>query len=114
MNRKKSIVYLDRSQLEPHPDNPRKDLGDLTELRESIRQNGITVTVINAFMGYDDPDEGHEEPPTPPKPDNPPPESPNTDDPFRMTLYITLAAVSVVALTGLVIAYRKMKKRYEQ
>lgn len=48
MKRKKSIVYLDRSQLEPHPDNPRKDLGDLTELRESIRQNGImqNLTVI--------------------------------------------------------------------
>ena len=48
MNRKKSIVYLRRSQLEPHPDNPRKDLGDLTELRESIRQNGImqNLTVI--------------------------------------------------------------------
>lgn len=48
MNRKKSIVYIDRSQLEPHPDNPRKDLGDLTELRESIRQNGImqNLTVI--------------------------------------------------------------------
>lgn len=25
----------------PHPDNPRKDLGDLTELTESIRKNGI-------------------------------------------------------------------------
>ena len=48
MKRKKSIVYLDRSQLEPHPDNPRKDLGDLTELRESIRKNGImqNLTVI--------------------------------------------------------------------
>lgn len=48
MKRKKSIVYLSRYQLEPHPDNPRKDLGDLTELRESIRQNGImqNLTVI--------------------------------------------------------------------
>ena len=48
MNRKKSIVWLKRSQLEPHPDNPRKDLGDLEELRESIRQNGImqNLTVI--------------------------------------------------------------------
>jgi ParB family chromosome partitioning protein len=45
---KKSIVYLNRSQLEPHPDNPRKDLGDLEELRESIRENGImqNLTVI--------------------------------------------------------------------
>lgn len=45
---KKSLVYLKRSQLEPHPDNPRKDLGDLEELRESIRENGImqNLTVI--------------------------------------------------------------------
>lgn len=45
---KKSIVYLNRSQLEPHPDNPRKDLGDLEELRESIREHGImqNLTVI--------------------------------------------------------------------
>lgn len=27
--------------IHPHPDNPRKDLGDLTELTESIRKNGI-------------------------------------------------------------------------
>ena len=48
MNRKKSIVYLNRSQIEPHPENPRKDLGDLTELRDSIRENGImqNLTVI--------------------------------------------------------------------
>lgn len=45
---KTSIVYLNRSQLEPHPDNPRKDLGDLEELRESIREHGImqNLTVI--------------------------------------------------------------------
>lgn len=45
---KSSIVYLNRSQLEPHPDNPRKDLGDLEELRESIREHGImqNLTVI--------------------------------------------------------------------
>lgn len=48
MKRKKSIVYLKRNQLEPHPQNPRKNLGDLEELRESIRQNGImqNLTVI--------------------------------------------------------------------
>lgn len=48
IRRKKSIVYLKRSQLEQHPDNPRKDLGDLEELRESIRENGImqNLTVI--------------------------------------------------------------------
>lgn len=46
--KKKAIIYLRRSQLEPHPQNPRKDLGDLEELRESIRVNGImqNLTVI--------------------------------------------------------------------
>lgn len=45
---KTNIVYLNRSQLEPHPDNPRKDLGDLEELRESIREHGVmqNLTVI--------------------------------------------------------------------
>lgn len=39
---------LNRSQLHPHPDNPRKDLGDLEELRESIREHGImqNLTVV--------------------------------------------------------------------
>jgi len=34
--------------IEPHPDNLRKDLGDLKELTESIRQNGIyqNLTVV--------------------------------------------------------------------
>lgn len=34
--------------IHPHPDNPRKDLGDLTELAESIKKNGImqNLTVI--------------------------------------------------------------------
>ena len=34
--------------LHPHPDNPRKNLGDITELTESIRKNGImqNLTVI--------------------------------------------------------------------
>jgi ParB family chromosome partitioning protein len=34
----------------PHPDNPRKDLGDLTELAESIKANGIlqNLTVVPA------------------------------------------------------------------
>ena len=46
MNNK--IVMIKRENLQPHPDNPRKDLGDLTELRESIRENGImqNLTVI--------------------------------------------------------------------
>ena len=42
------IVMLKRAQLHPHPDNPRKDLGDLEELRESIKERGImqNLTVV--------------------------------------------------------------------
>ena len=37
--------------LHPHPKNPRKDLGDLTELTDSIKKNGImqNLTVIPGF-----------------------------------------------------------------
>lgn len=43
------------ASLHPHPDNPRKDLGDLTELAESIRANGIfqNLTVIPADESYE-------------------------------------------------------------
>lgn len=46
------IVMIPRAQLHPHPDNPRKDLGDLTELADSIAEHGImqNLTVV--------PDEG--------------------------------------------------------
>ena len=42
------IVMLSRTLLHPHPDNPRKDLGDLTELKESIREHGVmqNLTVV--------------------------------------------------------------------
>ena len=42
------ITNIPRSKLEPHPDNPRKDLGDLTELAASIRKQGIlqNLTVV--------------------------------------------------------------------
>lgn len=48
MKENTKIVMLSRSLLTPHPDNPRKDLGDLTELRESIREHGImqNLTVV--------------------------------------------------------------------
>lgn len=45
-NQSSPIVNLRRSQLHPHPDNPRKDLGDLTELKESIRANGIMQNLL--------------------------------------------------------------------
>ena len=37
MNR--TIEMISADQLRHHPDNPRKDMGDLTELAESIREN---------------------------------------------------------------------------
>ena len=48
MNENKTITYILAEQLRPHPDNPRKDLGDLAELTESIKKNGImqNLTVI--------------------------------------------------------------------
>lgn len=43
---KETVLRID--QIHPHPNNPRKDLGDLTELAESIKKKGImqNLTVI--------------------------------------------------------------------
>lgn len=43
-----SIFQIPVSKIEPHPQNPRKDLGDLTELCDSIQRNGImqNLTVV--------------------------------------------------------------------
>lgn len=55
-----TIEQLPVSRLLPHPDNPRKDLGDLTELTESVRENGIlqNLTVVSAdqVLGVQIPD----------------------------------------------------------
>ena len=42
------IVMIPRSLLHAHPDNPRKDLGDLKELADSIAEHGImqNLTVV--------------------------------------------------------------------
>lgn len=42
------IVEIPLTSISPHPQNPRKDLGDLTELAESIRTTGIlqNLTVV--------------------------------------------------------------------
>ncbi len=42
------LVYLPCSTLHPHKDNPRKDLGDLTELANSIKEKGVmqNLTVV--------------------------------------------------------------------
>lgn len=43
------------SRIHPHPDNPRKELGDLTELANSIKANGIlqNLTVVPDHNSYD-------------------------------------------------------------
>lgn len=45
---KGGIVWIDIDRLHPHPDNPRKDLGDLTELSDSIKAKGVlqNLTVV--------------------------------------------------------------------
>lgn len=45
---KKGIVNICVENLYPHPDNPRKNIGDVSELAESARKNGImqNLTVI--------------------------------------------------------------------
>ncbi|MCF8017811.1 MAG: ParB/RepB/Spo0J family partition protein [Vallitaleaceae bacterium] len=61
------IQNIEISKLHPHYDNPRKDLGDLTELAESIKANGIfqNLTVVPWFskitgVGCDDPKQQEE------------------------------------------------------
>ena len=56
------IQLIDVNKLEPHPNNPRKDLGDLTELTDSIKESGVlqNLTVVPWFsaitgVGWDDP-----------------------------------------------------------
>lgn len=43
-----NIVMLPIDTLYPHPDNPRKDVGDVSELAESIKANGVlqNLTVV--------------------------------------------------------------------
>lgn len=49
----KEMQYIAIEQLHPHLDNPRKDLGDLTELTASIKQSGIyqNLTVVPREAG---------------------------------------------------------------
>lgn len=48
MQREISIFDIMLDKIEPHPQNPRKDLGDLSELVQSIEANGImqNLTVV--------------------------------------------------------------------
>ena len=47
------IEYISVDKIKPHPDNPRKDVGDVAELAESVKQNGImqNLTVIPTDSG---------------------------------------------------------------
>lgn len=48
------IVMIPLGRLLPHPDNPRKDVGDVTELSESLKANGIlqNLTVVPNGENY--------------------------------------------------------------
>ena len=46
-----NITMIRLSGLYHHPDNPRKDLGDLSELAESIRKNGVMQN-LTVIMGH--------------------------------------------------------------
>lgn len=45
---RQGIVYIGIEHIHPHPENPRKNLGDLTELAESLKKNGVmqNLTVV--------------------------------------------------------------------
>lgn len=50
----KEVREININHIKPHPDNPRKDVGDVTELAKSIKVNGImqNLTVVPAADGY--------------------------------------------------------------
>ena len=45
----RTLQYIQTDRIFPHPDNPRKNLGDLTELADSIRHSGVmqNLTVVS-------------------------------------------------------------------
>lgn len=49
------IRNISVNQLEPHPDNPRRELGDLSELAASIRKSGLLQN-LTVVQSPDDPD----------------------------------------------------------
>lgn len=56
MNKKSKLQMISVEKLYPHPDNPRKVIGDVTELAESIKANGIlqNLTVVPNNDDWDD------------------------------------------------------------
>lgn len=53
---RRRLVYIPIERLFPHPDNPRKDLGDLAELTDSIIANGVmqNLTVVPSINSTDE------------------------------------------------------------
>lgn len=51
---KSEITYIPVADIMPHPDNPRKDYGDLTELTSDIKANGImqNLVIVPSENGY--------------------------------------------------------------
>lgn len=56
MNKKSKLQMISVEKLRPHPDNPRKVIGDVSELAESIKTNGIlqNLTVVPNNDNWDD------------------------------------------------------------
>ena len=47
------LIYIKTDLIDPHPDNPRKEIGDVSELADSIKKSGIlqNLTVVPWFSG---------------------------------------------------------------
>ncbi len=47
------LMYINTNEIFPHPDNPRKDIGDVSELADSIKTNGVlqNLTVVSRESG---------------------------------------------------------------
>lgn len=45
------LHYIEVNKIDPHPDNPRKDNGDISELIDSIKANGVmqNLTLVPWF-----------------------------------------------------------------
>ncbi len=55
------LTEIKISQLYPHPQNPRKDIGDISELAESIKNQGVfqNLTVIKGGAGVPEGEDGY-------------------------------------------------------
>jgi ParB family transcriptional regulator, chromosome partitioning protein len=46
------LTEIPLEQIQPDPNQPRRDLGDLTELAASIRENGLIQPIVVCVVGY--------------------------------------------------------------